>query len=70
MMKGTKRCVLKNNIMYESYKDCLFHNKTTLKKKQRFKNDHHKVYAEEVITTFNRITKYPYGTNEMMIQKP
>ena len=56
--------------MYESYKDCLFHNKTTLKKKQRFKNDHHKVYTEEVITTFNKITKYPYGTNEMMIQKP
>ena len=30
--KGAKKCVMKNNIMYENYKDCLFNNKTMLKK--------------------------------------
>ena len=78
--KGTKKCVMKNNIMYENYKDCLFNNKTILKK-QRFKSYHHKLCTEEVnkvalssnddkrLQTFDRITTYPYGTNEMMIEK-
>ena len=79
--KGTKKCVMKNNIMYENYKDCLFNNKTILKKQQRFKSYHHKLCTEEVnkvalssnddkrLQTFDRITTYPYGTNEMMIEK-
>ena len=48
--------------------------KGTKKSQQRFKSDHHKVYAEEVnkialsndddkrSQTFNRVTTYPYGT--------
>ena len=29
--QGTKKCVIKRNIMFEDYKDCLFNNKIILK---------------------------------------
>ena len=65
--------------MFENYKDSLFNNKTILKSQQRFKNDHHKVYTEEVnktalssnddkrLQTFNRVTTYQYGTNTFKV---
>ena len=46
--KGTKKCVIKRELMYENYKDCLFNDKIMLKSQQRFKSDHHKVYTKEV----------------------
>ena len=46
--KGTKKCVIKRELMFENYKDSLFNNKIILKSQQRFKSDHHKVYTEEV----------------------
>ena len=61
--------------MFEHYKDCLFNSKIIIRSQQRFRNDHHNVYTEEVnkivlsgnddkrIQTFDRITTYPYGTN-------
>ena len=61
--------------MFENYKDCLFNYKIILKSQQRFKSDHHKVYAEEIskialpsngdksFQTSDRIKTYPYGTN-------
>ena len=73
--KGTKKCVKKYELMFENYKDYLFHNEIILKSQQRFKSDHHKVYTEEVnkialssnndkrIQTFDKITTYPYGTS-------
>ena len=73
--KGTKKCVIKRELMFENYKDCLFNGEVILKSQQRFKSDHHKVYTEEVnkialssdddkwLQTFNRVTTYPYGTN-------
>ena len=73
--KGTKKCVIKRRLMFESYKDSLFNNKTVLKSQQRFKSVHHKVYTEEVnkialssnddnrLQTFDKIEKYSYGTN-------
>ena len=80
--KGTKKCVIKRKTMFENYTDCLFNDKIILKSQQRFKSDHHKVYTEEVnkitlssdddkrLQTFDRVTKYPYGTtNDMMIEK-
>ena len=80
--KGTKKCVIKRELMFENYKDCLFNGEVILKSQQRFKSDHHKVYTEEVnkitlssdddkrLQTFDRVTKYPYGTtNDMMIEK-
>ena len=46
--KGTKKCVIKRELMFENYKDCLFNSKVILKSQQRFKGDHHKDYKEEV----------------------
>ena len=72
---GTKNCIMKREIMFEHYKDCLFNSKTIIKSQQIFGNDHHNVYTEEVnkialssyddkiLQTFDRITTYPYGTN-------
>ena len=46
--KGTKKCVIKRELMFESYEDSLFNNKIILKSQPRFKSDHHKVYTEEI----------------------
>ena len=46
--KGTKKCIIKREIMFEHYKDCLFNSKTIIKSQQRFRSDHHRVYTEEV----------------------
>ena len=45
---GTKKCVIKCGLMFETYVDSLFNNKIILKSQQRFKSDHPKVYTEEV----------------------
>ena len=80
--KGTKKCVIKAKLMFENYKDYLFNNKTVYRSQERFKSYYHDVYTEEVnkialssnddkrLQTFDRVTTYPYGTNEMMIQQP
>ena len=72
--KGTKKSIIKRELMFGIYKDCLFNGQTILKSKHRFKSDHHKVYTEEVnkialssddikrLQTFNRVTTNPYGT--------
>ena len=77
--KGTKKCVIKRELMFENYKDCLFNGKIILKSQQRFKSHHHKVYTEEVkkivlssnddkrLQTFDRITTYPYGANTFKV---
>ena len=77
--KGMKKCIIKREIMFEHYKDCLFNNKTIIKSQQRFRSDHHSVYTEEVnkialssnddkrLQTFDRITTYPYGTNAFKV---
>ena len=45
--KGTKKCVIKRELMFQNYTDCLSNNKTILKSQQRFKSDNHKVHTEE-----------------------
>ena len=77
--KGTKKCVIKRELVFENYKDSLFNDKIILKSQQRFKSDHHKVYTEEVnkialssnddkrLQTFDKITTYPYGTNATIV---
>ena len=79
--KGTKKCVVKREILFNNYIDSLFKNKVLYRSQQRFKSDHHKVYTEEVdkialssnddkrIQTFDKVTTYPYGTNAFMICK-
>ena len=73
--KGTKKCVIKREIMFENYKDSLFNDKVIIRSQQRFRSYNHKVYTEEVnkialgsnddkrIQTFGRGTTYPYGKN-------
>ena len=46
--KGTKKCVIKQELMFENYKDCLFNGEAILKSQQRFKSNHHKVPTLEV----------------------
>ena len=46
--KGTKKCVIKQELMFENYKECLLNDKIILKSKQTFKSDHHNVYTEEI----------------------
>ena len=38
--KGTKKCLIKRELMFENYKSCVLNNKTVLKKQQPFKSDH------------------------------
>ena len=73
--KGTKKCVIKQKLKFNDYKDCLLNNQIVLKSQERFKNERHDVYTEEInkiplssnddkrLQTFNRITSYPYGTS-------
>ena len=77
--KGTKKCVIKQKLMFENYKDCLFNNKTAYRSQERFKSYDHDVYTEEVnkimlssnddktLQTSDKITTYPYGTSEVMM---
>ena len=73
--KGTKKSVMKRELIFEIYKDSLLNDKIILRSQQRFRNDHHRVYTEEVnkispssnddkrMQTYDKITTYPYGTN-------
>ena len=77
--KGTKKCIIKHNLMFENYRESLFNSKTIIKSQQRFKSDHHIVHTEEVnkialssnddkrLQTFDGITTYPYGSNAFKV---
>ena len=77
--KGTKKCIIKQRLMFENYKDSLFNDKTILRSQLKFKNDLHNVYTEEVnkialssnddkrLQTFYRMRTYPYGTNAFKV---
>ena len=79
--KGTKKCIIKRELMFENYKDSLLNDKIILRPQQRFRCFHHKVYTEEVnkialsskddkrIQTFDKATTYPYGTNVFSVCK-
>ena len=68
-------------LMFENYKDCLFNNKNIYRLQKRFKSQYHNMYTEEVnkialkckddkrLQKFDRITAYPYGTEEMMVKQ-
>ena len=77
--KGTKKCVIKQKLLFENYKDCLFNDKNVYRSQERFESYYHDVYTEEVnkislssnddqgLQTPDKITKYPYGISEMMM---
>ena len=67
--------------MFKSYIDCLWNNKIILQSQQKFKSDYHNVYNEQInkialsnnddkrLQTFDKITRYPYGTNAFKVCK-
>ena len=73
--KGTKKCIVKRELIFKNYKDCLFNNEVIIKSQQRFRSDHHRVFTEEVnkiavssndderLQTFDKVTTFPDGTN-------
>ena len=73
--KGTKKCVIKQKLMFQNFKDCLLNNKAASRSQERLKRYNHDVYTEEVnkialnnnddkrMQTFDGIETYPYGTN-------
>ena len=77
--KGTKKCVIKQKLMFQNFKDCFFNNEKVYRSQQRFKSYNLDVYTEEVnkialgsnddkrLQTFDRITTYPYGTNTFKV---
>ena len=77
--KGTKKCVIKQEIIFKNYTDCLLNNKNVYRSQQRFKSCNHDVYTEEVnmialssnddkrLQTFDRITTYRYGTHAFKV---
>ena len=79
--KGTEKCVIKQELMFGNYKDCLLNNKTVYRPQERFKSYYHDVDTEEVnkialisnddkrLQTSDKITTYPFGTNKKMIIK-
>ena len=66
--KGTKKCVIKQKLMFHNFKDCLFHNKNIYRSQQRFKSYNHDVYTEEVTKTAlsanddKRLPTFDYNT--------
>ena len=74
-------CVIKQKIIFQNDKDCLFHNNIVYRSQERFKSYNHDVYTKKVskialssnddkrIQTSDRITTYPYRTSEMVIYK-
>ena len=71
--KGTKKCVIKRQLMFKNYKDCLFNDKIILKPHQIFRSDHHNVYTVEIIKIAlsnndgYRVTTYPYEANAIEV---
>ena len=66
--KGIKKAAIKNRIMFEHCKDCLFNNKIIRKAQQTFKSELHDVLSIEInkvalssndnkrLQTFDRVT--------------
>ena len=77
--KGTKRCVIRQKLIFQNSKNCLFKNKIVYRSQERFKIYNHDVYKEEVnkialsnnddkrLQLFDAITAYPYGTNALKV---
>ena len=77
--KGTKKCVINNDIKFDDYKDSVLKNKIILRSQKRFKSDHHNVYTVDVnkiaissnhdkrMQDFDGITTHAYGTSAFKV---
>ena len=73
--KGTKKCIVKRELMFQNYKDALFNDKIIIRSQQIFRSYNHKVYTEQVnkialssnddkrIQTYDKVATFPYGAN-------
>ena len=61
--RGTKKCVMKQNLMFENFKYCLFNNKTVYRSQERFRSYYH---TEEVNKCVNYSWKNYY---EIVLQQ-
>ena len=78
-VKELKKCVIKREIMFENYTDCLLNNKYVYRSQQKFKSYNHDVYTDKVnrtalssnddkrLQTYDKITTYPYGANAFKV---
>ena len=78
-LKGTKKCIKKQKLIFKNYKDCLLNGKMVYRSQERFRSYYHIMYTEEVnkialssnddkrLQTFDRVTTYPYGTNAIKV---
>ena len=69
--KGTKKSIIKRELPFKNYMDCLFNNEVIIRSQQRFRSDHHRVYTEEVnkialssnddkrLQIFDKVTMFP-----------
>ena len=72
--KGTKKCVIKQMLKFNDYKNFLLNNEIILKLHERFTSEVHNVYTEEInkiakskndekrLQTIYAIASHPYGT--------
>ena len=79
--KGTKKCVIKIEIMFDNYLECLKEKKKILRKQQRFNRDAHGVYTEEInkiallfdddkrLISYDGITTYLYRISAGLLCK-
>ena len=77
--EGTKKCVIKNDLKFDNYKDSVLKIKIILRSQQRFRSHHHNVFREEInkvainsnydkrIQDFDGITTYACGTSATKI---
>ena len=47
-LKGQKKCIRKRELVFKNYAIYLLNNKSILKPQQRFRNDCHNVYTEQI----------------------
>ena len=47
-VKGTKKCVIKNELKIDDYKTSVFEGEKIIRSELRFRSDHHNVFTEEV----------------------
>ena len=78
---GTKKCIMKREIAFKNYKDCLLKNKIILKSQHGFKSEAHNVHIGQInkialssnddkrLQSFDKITTYSYGTNAFIVWK-
>ena len=61
--KSKKKFVIKQNLMFQSFKDSMLNDATAYRSQERFKSYNN----EKRIQTFDGIETYPYGTNAFKI---